>query len=301
MVGLDRRTFLISAGAATFLAACGDDGTATPATTTTTTVEPLAVPVLVPTFPDGGTAPSAMVHGVPQRIAYALHDGVDIMRSNAPDSITFELALGSEVIASETLAKRGGGVPTPYYSLHFTPPEAGFYTSRLVTDAGNYEHQFRVLRPGETTIPQPGDVLPAIATGTFDDALGTDPLCTRFEPCPFHDIDLVDALDAGDKPVVLSIATPGFCQTAICGPVVDLLIEAADGRDDLHVVHAEVFVDPFNDTGIATGTANYTDIIGAYALPFEPVLFVTEPDGTIVRRLDAIYDATELAEAIALV
>ena len=44
-----------------------------------------------------------------------------------------------------------------------------------------------------------------------------------------------------------------------------------------------------------------TEIIDAYALPFEPALFVAEPDGTILRRLDAIYDATELADALALV
>lgn len=299
MAAIDRRRFLLStagtAGAAALFAACGDDGDAT-----ATRPDPLAVPVLVPTFPDGGSAPSAMVEGVEQRVAYALHDGVDVMRANAPDSITFELALGPEVLTAETLQRRGEGVPTPYFSLFFTPPEAGVYTSRLVTDEGTYEHQFRVLRGEETSIPQPGGTLPAVATGTFDDPLGIDPLCTRFEPCPFHTTNLVDALDAGDKPIVLSIATPGFCQTAICGPVVDLLIDTAGGRDDLHVIHAEVYVDPHNDDGFATGTPTFTEIIDAYALPFEPVLFVAAPDGTILRRLDAVYDGSELADALAL-
>ncbi|MDG2025804.1 MAG: hypothetical protein P8J50_01715 [Acidimicrobiales bacterium] len=308
MAELDRRTFIVSAagfaGAGALLAACGDDGDASPTSTTTTTLlaqngdEPgaLDIPQMLPAFPE-----FAMVHSVPQRVAYALHDGIDIMRANAPDSINLVLRFGDEVIAAEELARRDVGTPTPYYSLHFTPPGAGVYTSVMTQGDLTTEHMFRVGEPGSTDVPQPGDILPAIATATFDDAMGVDPLCTRSKPCPFHTTDLVDALDAGDKPIVLSIATPGFCQTAICGPVINLLIDAAAERDDLHIVHAEVYVDPHNDPGVATGTGEFTPVVAAYALPYEPVLFVAQADGTILRRLDAVYDGSEIAEALALV
>ena len=63
-------------------------------------------------------------------------------------------------------------------------------------------------------------------TPTFDDARGVDPICTRSpEPCPFHDRTLTDVVESGE-PVALLISTPGFCQTAICGPVLELLMEA---------------------------------------------------------------------------
>lgn len=99
----------------------------------------------------------------------------------------------------------------------------------------------------------------------------------------------------------MSIATPGFCQTTICGPVIDLLIDEAADRDDLHVVHAEVYVDPqrdFSGEG-AGGLPETVPIVNAYGLPFEPALFVAAPDGTILSRLETIYDRSELAEAIA--
>jgi hypothetical protein len=312
MTDLNRRTFLIGAagitGAAGLVAACGDDGgvvtqpaedsttTTTDAPVTDTAQQTFTVPLLVPTFPDG-----IFVHSVEQRVAYVLHDGVDIMRANAPDSVQLDVFHGDERIAGGEMPRRVTVVATPYYSIRFTPPTADRYRSVLTVDGETTEHEFLVVEPGTTSVPQPGDVLPAINTGTFDDARGVDPLCTRAEPCPFHATNLVDALGVGDKPTVLSIATPGFCQTAICGPVIDLLIDVAADRDDLHVVHAEVYVDPHNDEGVFTGSAATTEIVDAFLLPYEPVLFVTDATGTIVRRLDAIYDGSELAEALALV
>jgi hypothetical protein len=38
--------------------------------------------------------------------------------------------------------------------------------------------------------------------------------------------------------------------------------------------------------------------VDAYSLPFEPVLFVTDPQGVIVERLDSIWDAEELRTAL---
>ena len=305
MGALDRRTFIIGAagiaGAGGLLAACGDDTDS--AAPTTTTAEPLATPVIVQTFPDGMAGPSPFVHSLEHRVAYALHDGNDIMRANAPARARLDIFNDAdELIAGAEAIRRDVGVPTPYFSLFFTPPEAGLYRTVFTNDAGTSEHQFLVLDPSETTIPQPGDLLPPVNTATSVDARGVDPICTRIEPCPFHETDLVDALGAGDKPTILSIATPGFCQTAICGPVIDLLIDAAATRDDLHIVHAEVYLDPNNDEGLAAGLGgNVTDIIDAYGLPYEPVLFVADADGIIKRRLDAVYDGSELAEALALV
>jgi hypothetical protein len=37
----------------------------------------------------------------------------------------------------------------------------------------------------------------------------------------------------------------------------------------------------------------------AYNLFFEPVLFVAQGDGTIVKRLDTIFDGVELNDALA--
>lgn len=304
MPGLDRRSFLLGAagtvGAGALLVACGDDGGSPAAPSITEGF-------LVPTAPDGFVGPAILVSGVEQRIAYVLHDGTAILRDTAPATAEIGIFRDGVQVAGGPIPRRNTGpasLPTfemaAYYPVSFTPPAPGRYQARWLDGGDETGRDFSVLAPGETVIPQPGDILPAVHTATTANARGIVDLCTRGDDCPFHAIDLVDALDAGDKPIVLSIATPGFCQTEICGPVIELLIEAAAERDDLHVIHAEVYVDPEGAVNAGSFPGPTADIVTRYGLPFEPMLLATRPDGTIVRRLDATYDRSELDETLAL-
>jgi hypothetical protein len=81
--------------------------------------------------------------------------------------------------------------------------------------------------------------------------------------------------------------------------VLDLLEEIAPTRPDVQFVHAEVYTN-----AAAVGDVNRADlapVIDAYGLTFEPSLFVADASGTIVARLDNVYDRVELREALALV
>ncbi len=297
MTQLNRRSFLLgAAGTGLLVAACsGTDVDAGGAAV----AAPGTVAFLRAVFPDGFTGPSPIVHGAEARVAYVLHDGVDTIRRDAPDSVDFVITLDGEEVAAGTSIRRDDGVFTPYYPFRFTPPSAGTYTASLSDHPETAPHQFLAVGPAESFVPRVGDLLAAVDTPTVDNERGINPICTRVPPCPFHAINLTEALGNG-KPTVLSIATPGFCQTQWCGPVIDLLIDAASDRDDLDIIHAEVYVDPNRDTNAGV-SLELTPIITAYNLPFEPVLFIVAADGTILRRLDAVYDGTELSEALTLI
>ena len=133
-----------------------------------------------------------------------------------------------------------------------------------------------------------------VETPTTADARGVTPICTRSPQCPFHDQTLTQALATG-APVALMISTPQYCQTGVCGPVLDLVIEQSAVTPGLQIVHAEVYVDPNGDGGPAAN--GLTDAVSAYGLSFEPSLFVARADGTIVARLDNVFDRVELAQA----
>ncbi|MGH2683889.1 MAG: hypothetical protein ACRDJP_00290, partial [Actinomycetota bacterium] len=121
---------------------------------------------------------------------------------------------------------------------------------------------------------------------------GVTPICTQEPICPLHDVTLSAALSEG-RPVALLIATPAFCQTAVCGPVLDVLLSHRERvADQVRLVHAEVYVNPeesLNET---------TEAVKAYRLPFEPVFFVADATGTITARLDYIFDEVEVGEAL---
>ena len=125
-------------------------------------------------------------------------------------------------------------------------------------------------------------------------ARGVDPLCTAVPPWPLHTTSLDTAI-GGDRAIALLIATPAFCQTAICGPVLDLLVaRQADVADTVTMVHAEVHAEVYTDDS----ARQTTDTVMAYGLTWEPSLFLARPDGTITSRLDYTYDSTELDRAL---
>jgi hypothetical protein len=125
-----------------------------------------------------------------------------------------------------------------------------------------------------------------------------NPVCTRTpKPCPFHAITLTDAI-AAKRPVVFVISTPGFCQTAICGPVLELLVDLAPTLGRFQIVHAEVYVDPNKQT---SGAPKTTEAIATYGLEYEPSLYVADAGGIVRARLDFSWDKAELETALALV
>jgi len=137
-----------------------------------------------------------------------------------------------------------------------------------------------------------------VDTPTPTDARGVDPVCTQDPPCPLHDVTLTEALTMG-KPVAFLISTPAFCQTGICGPVLDLLVAEAEGRD-IVALHAEVWKNAAEldgDLSQATPT-EALDAYGMTAAGFEPALFIGDSQGNLADRLDLIYDSSELRDGL---
>jgi hypothetical protein len=103
----------------------------------------------------------------------------------------------------------------------------------------------------------------------------------------------LDQAIGGTNPIALIVSTPAFCQVAICGPVLDLLVKQRTSLQErgITVIHAEVYTD---DTAKVT-----TPVVDALGLQYEPVLFLAAPDGTVNNRLDSIFDQVELDDAFA--
>jgi hypothetical protein len=81
--------------------------------------------------------------------------------------------------------------------------------------------------------------------------------------------------------------------------VLDILMEEATGLDGIDVIHAEVYANP--DAVASIAEATQAPLVQAYSMVFEPCLFVADASGTLVRRLDTIYDRVELRDAISAV
>ena len=219
-------------------------------------------------------------------ISLATDDGGLITAGPATLTGVIRDEAGDEV-AAISVPRRGEGLSVPYWSVTATIPERGLYEMAIDGATGD-PTPFLIFDADEIAFPAVSTPLPPFDTPTTSDARGVDPICTRLDgPCPFHDVTLTEALALG-KPVVYLIGTPAHCATATCGPGLEFLIDAAsEYADRATFVHAEVYADPE-----ATKLAPAVTSIG---IDYEPIIWITDASGTVVRRIDTVWDADELS------
>ncbi|HEX8688873.1 MAG TPA: hypothetical protein VF729_01360 [Solirubrobacterales bacterium] len=142
-----------------------------------------------------------------------------------------------------------------------------------------------------TRIPREGEKAPPIHTPTAEDAGGDlSEVTTRVPPDTQNQVDFADVL--GEEPIVLLFATPQFCQSRVCGPVVDVAEQVKETGDyDAAFIHMEIFND--NDPN-----KDVRPQVRAYRLPSEPWLFVIDRTGTIRTALEGPFGVEQLTRAV---
>ena len=122
--------------------------------------------------------------------------------------------------------------------------------------------------------------------------MGVNPICTRTpSPCPFHEHSL-ETLIGNGKPTIVLLATPALCQSATCGPVLDILMgETTSVASRANIVHVEVYTD---STGKTASPA-----FQAFQIEGEPVLFLADKNGVVKERFNGPFDHSEARDAVA--
>lgn len=197
--------------------------------------------------------------------------------------------------ASESIGvgKSEPGEPTEVFVAHLQLKKPGTYWllaepvgGRKIQAVGN------VVVKSQTAAPDVG--APAIAsnTPTLDDAT-LDQLSTSTTPDPeLYKISIADAL-AAKKPFVVVFATPKYCTSRTCGPVVDVVsaVRRKHADDGIPFIHVEIYQD--NDP--AKGENQW---VKEWKLPSEPWVFLVGADGTIKSRFEGTLSVDELDEAV---
>jgi hypothetical protein len=140
-------------------------------------------------------------------------------------------------------------------------------------------------------IPRVGQKAPLIHTPTPAD-VGNDlsKLTTRIPPDTQHEVDYADAY--GKEPIVLLFATPQFCQSRVCGPVVDVAEQLKQlYGDKAAFIHMEIYDD--NDPSKPVRPQ-----VSAFHLPSEPWLFAIGRDGRIKDVIEGAFGVEELTRVV---
>jgi hypothetical protein len=139
-------------------------------------------------------------------------------------------------------------------------------------------------------IPRPGDKAPKIHTPTPEDVGGDlSQITTRIPPDTQNKVDYADAL--GREPIVLLFATPQFCQSRVCGPVVDVAEQVKEEYgDEAAFIHMEIY--KHNEPPKTRSQ------VKAFHLPSEPYLFTVNRKGSISSVIEGAFGLELLTSAV---
>jgi len=142
-------------------------------------------------------------------------------------------------------------------------------------------------------VPVAGDKAPTIDTPTADEVQDLSEIDTRDPHDTMHEENFADVV--GEKPVVLTFATPLLCQSRVCGPVVDVSEQVkSEYGDEVAFIHQEIFEDNDINKGLQQQ-------VKQYGLPTEPWVYVIDADGNVSTAIEGAYGVTELEDAVAKV
>ena len=185
---------------------------------------------------------------------------------------------------------------THIYVANLRLPRAGKYWMLAEPEGGAKQVQAlgNVVVSKQDAPPDVGDPAVPSQTPTLSSTGGDIAALTTRSP-PDESLlehSVADSLKA-KVPFVVTFATPKYCSSRTCGPVVDVVEEVSHrfADEEIRFIHVEVFEG--NDPA-----KGYNRWMQEWKLPTEPWTFLVGADGRIVERFEGTVSVNELELAV---
>ena len=194
---------------------------------------------------------------------------------------------------SKTTAEDPTAAPVAYAAEPSFPSDGEWRVLALVKEGNRTTWTvLPTVTIGEfTMIPRVGQRAPLIHTPTAASVGGDlSKVTTRVPPDTQNQVDYAAVL--GKEPIVLLFATPKFCQSRTCSPVVDVAeqVKRLYG-DKAAFIHMEIY----NDNNPSKGVRAQ---VRTFHLPSVPWLFVIDRHGTIRSEIAGGFGVEKLTQLV---
>ena len=228
------------------------------------------------------------------------------------DQETNEYLASPDITATVTLRDENGAPIETYdtefmwtvedvrglYVAQIVIPEAATYQVTLNAEGFSTAGPMGLVAVEDPGVVERGDQAPNSETRTSADhpdlaEISSDP---DLDPA-MYEVSVADALTGGE-PAVIVFATPGFCASATCGPLLDQVKGLRESYPGVRFIHIEIYEDlQVTDQSELTPVPAVTE----WGLPSEPWVFVVDDSGTVTASFEGAARDEELSAAIAAV
>ena len=189
----------------------------------------------------------------------------------------------------------------------------GSYVTKLEFDqAGLWELEIEILNPDDGSqfvvlpfevntgfqAPGIGSVPKPISNKTLAQVSSIEELTSGSVQFPrLYQISFSEALTT-KTPIVISIYSPAFCQSIICGPQVEVLNGLENKyKDTFHFIHIDVYSNPHQMRG-DLGKSVLSSVVTDWQLPSVPWTFIIDGNGVVIARFEGFAPISEVEEAL---
>ena len=206
----------------------------------------------------------------------------------------FDLSSGTPVPGWDGEAVGYNDYDIPYWVAYPELPHAGTWGLGVVVtqaDKTQATGQFTIAALADPSAPQVGEAPPASHNRTLATESDLAKLTSDTAPEPaLYQLTVAQALESG-KVTVVTFATPAFCTSRLCAPVVNSVKAAYKTYGDrADFIHIEVYK-TFNPLV-------YADEMDEWQLQGEPWTYIIGTDGKVAAIFGGPVSARELDQAL---
>lgn len=257
-----------------------------------------------------GTEPTRLAFGLFDQEGAMIHDATALVRLYTLDgdkgTFVGEYDLTPRRLRNETEHKHGDGSTHVHddplatvYGANVDLQKTEWWGAELFATVNGKQHdavRFRFFVSAHTTEPGIGEPAPRSTQPVLRNVADIAQIDSSTPPIPeLHELTVAEALDRG-KPVVIAFATPAFCQTRFCGPIIDQtmrpLLTRYQGRAEF------VHIEPYRLDQARAGKLVPVPELDEWGLTTEPWVFVVDGKGKIAAKFEGVTTKEEVAAVL---
>ena len=232
-----------------------------------------------------------------QRVLFALVDpGTDefLASEDRAATVTLRDQNGSPIetyamFFVETVAARG------LYGANIFIPEAGTYQATIDADGLDTAGPVGLVTTADPTVIQVGEPAPLSVTRTATEYPDLSVISSDPDPDPEMYRLSVDEAVSNGAPALVVFATPAWCSSQTCWPLLAQIKTLRAEWSGVDFVHVEVY----DDIQVATPEDLVTvESVAEWGLPAEPWVFVMDSRGVVAGSFEGAATDEELNTAL---